>query len=396
MKKSHLRIGLGVAVCSLVATVFAVRSYRGALLRASVCEYPGVTPIVLALGGGAPVDCEFTEALWCGTPKTIQSLLDAGYMPSNSEESDCLPMSRLARMCLNRPFNESKLLFEALLQRGADLNWGSRRGRAAIDDVSSPECVRYLLSKGAKIERHDPVTHSALQRVDEHPELLPTFVELLKEGANPNFVVEDGNTPLIVFQHPDFIKALLDYGADPNLQNLKGETALDRAYSRKQTEKAAVLEAHGAKTHLFESAADANSQRLRKEEKFILSRMGGSYNSGSECDFKATTPKGLFESSGGTWTASAGTEVQVNARCRSGRVLHWALLTDDEFILKGKNIGIFGNHAEFSITFKEPCTMAPLQFFVSDGTVDNLAEAVESKKATPAARITVSVGVVKN
>jgi len=362
---------------------------------ATICDHQGLVPVVLAFGGADPIDCAFNEALWCGAAKPIQSILDAGYIPSNNEEADCRPMAKLARLCHKRSFDESKRLFDALLQRGADLNVGSRQG-GVIDEASTPECVRYLLSKGAQIERNGPIPDTALQRVDEEPYLLPTFVEFLKAGANPNFVLEGGDTLLIVTRHPDFIKALLDHGADPNKQNLKGETALDRAYASNDAEKAAVLEAHGAKTHLFEDAADAKMKRLHKDEKFILSRMGGSYNSGSECEFSAQAPTGLFEESGGTWSASAGTEVQVKARCRSGRVLHWALLTDDEFILKGKNIGIFGNHAEFSITFKEPCSMAPLQFFISDGTIDSLAEAVESKKAKPAGRITVSVGVVKN
>jgi hypothetical protein len=395
MNRMRVKIGIGVSLFVLVAIVVAVRINRKELLQASVCDHPGWTPIVLAFGGNAPSDCALSQAVWCGDGGSIRSILESAYKPSNSQESDCLPLVIVSRSCNKRPFDASKRMIDALLERGALLDsespWGS-----AIDDASTPECVRYLLSKGARMERTVPLPVSSLRRVGEDPELLPTFIEMLKAGANPNFVFEDGDTPLIVTKHPAFIKALLDHGADPNKQNSKGETALDRAYSYKETEKAAVLEAHGAKTHLFADAADANAKRLRKEEKFILSRMGGSYNSGNDCEFRAQSPKGIFQESGGTWTASAGTEVHVKARCRSGRVLHWALLTDDEFILKGKNIGIFGNHAEFSITFKEPCTMAPLQFFVSDGTIDSLAEAVESKKAKPAARITVSVGVVKN
>lgn len=51
---------------------------------------------------------------------------------------------------------------------------------------------------------------------------------LLEHGADPNFLYQDGSTPLHKFySDQELVKLLLEYGADPNIQNEDGLTPLD-------------------------------------------------------------------------------------------------------------------------------------------------------------------------
>ena len=44
-------------------------------------------------------------------------------------------------------------------------------------------------------------------------------MELLAKGANPNVVDKRGNTLLHTIENPEMLKALLSYGAEPNVIN---------------------------------------------------------------------------------------------------------------------------------------------------------------------------------
>ena len=101
---------------------------------------------------------------------------------------------------------------EAWLAEGADVQQELANAVLAAD----PDRIRFLVEKGADINKHDAQGYAALQaaargRTDK---IIPLLIEL---GANPNGRDRDGITALLHAtsrNHVPSIKALIDRGAD--------------------------------------------------------------------------------------------------------------------------------------------------------------------------------------
>lgn len=92
---------------------------------------------------------------------------------------------------------------------------------------------------------------------------IKTF-QLLKKGANPNYIDKFGNSLLYnaaSIKDVEIVRLLLKYGADPNKANIKGETPLSMAISYGYSEIANVILEHIEKTKKQEKKNDGqNSQ----------------------------------------------------------------------------------------------------------------------------------------
>ena len=131
---------------------------------------------------------------------------------------------------------ENKLKFiKDLVNKGANVNKIDTHGDSPLmfiigeempdsTDSGIPEIVSFLLEKGAKPNyEHDnwtPLTMAVELR------LYDIFKALLAGGADPNYVVKNGTTALILAAHYgllDFVKALIENGAEPD-KHKEGET----------------------------------------------------------------------------------------------------------------------------------------------------------------------------
>ncbi len=120
-----------------------------------------------------------------------------------------------------------------------DVNKYSRDGWNPILNAarySSGEVVQYLVDLGAKVKRVmtsrglTPLMFASMYNAD------PNVAQILirRGGADVNETFKDGMTPLMFASYnsnPNVTQALINNGADVNMQDHKGRTALDYAKS---------------------------------------------------------------------------------------------------------------------------------------------------------------------
>ncbi|GFN75444.1 ankyrin homolog [Plakobranchus ocellatus] len=149
---------------------------------------------------------------------------------------------------------------QVLINRGADVNARHDGGKVALvlalERLEGPglfEMVKLLVESGARVNRSLPDKSPLVCAVYKSPEIVKY---LLEKGAHVNEVGDEmGNTPLmaaitrsisryvfdsfdridcfhdciVALQMPNVVSKLLDAGADPNIVNSKGDTALNVA-----------------------------------------------------------------------------------------------------------------------------------------------------------------------
>ena len=78
--------------------------------------------------------------------------------------------------------------------------------------------------------------------------------DLLSRGANPNVVIDLGETPLMLAAKTDFVKMaslLIANGANVNARSNNGWTAMNEAIFKGHTKMQALLRAHNGKCNEF-------------------------------------------------------------------------------------------------------------------------------------------------
>lgn len=158
-------------------------------------------------------------------------------------------------------YNNNPVLGGVLLEAGADPN----DGESLYHSLEHPdlECARLLVKHVAK-----PVGNSLKHALDR--EDLDAVQLLLSAGADPDVMNERGETALHWavwrWRSPQVLRALIDHGANLNLRRKDGRTAYAMAVQIGHTEAAALLAARGADIDISASdrfigacaAADAN------------------------------------------------------------------------------------------------------------------------------------------
>lgn len=165
---------------------------------------------------------QFFDALKQGNRTVVQELLAANPELANARFEQATPLHFAA-------IDNQRELVDLLLAAGADLNarddefnmtpigWANEKGHM--------DMVDYLRSAGAEMDLYSAVAYGLIAEVKQ----------LLKEDVSQVNARNHYGTPIheaSLWGHVDVLKLLLEHGADPNLRNKHGDTALEIA--RKQ------------------------------------------------------------------------------------------------------------------------------------------------------------------
>jgi ankyrin repeat protein len=257
----------------------ATRDYTPHLRQAAANKAKVLRPLVekVIAAGAEGGDYALWEAVKYRQRDTVQMLLAAKADPNAAPHAT----SALAKACDNRDLKSVQLLLDA----GADPNFGRGPDAPLIIAIekNSRSIVAELIRRGANLNAQrmhgpTPLLLAASQNK------LPLMRDLLKAGADPNLAgtVEIGTapkptvtiesaeselitvkttrvpsapeacnvTPLIVAARRNFCDAarlLLKHGADPELKDSEGMTAMGWAKKLRHTWIGVALVQHGAK-----------------------------------------------------------------------------------------------------------------------------------------------------
>jgi ankyrin repeat protein len=142
-----------------------------------------------------PSDLELIEAVCYGTVKQVKALLERGANPNATDEG-----------------------FDNVLGHAVS---GHKLGKTQL-----------LVKHGANVNKRDSCQDTALNIISMSVGQKSQKISMLliDHGADVNAAGCDGWTPLmraVVRQQLDFVKILLEKGANPKLRNFYGKTALD-------------------------------------------------------------------------------------------------------------------------------------------------------------------------
>ncbi len=213
-------------------------------------DNPYATPLIMACSGHTPAQAEIVALLLKAGADPSLAMADSGWTPLMSAVST-------ARLDLAR----------LLLDAGADPHAKTSNGETALAHacgLQSVECVDALLRAGADAkvlgEFGRNLYFSVLQAgsiIEASPiNGVPARVVLIKmlraKDVDVNQADDRGETPLTTlvqmsgaYSDPEEVLAiarcLVDLGANPALENKKGESALSLAESQGKTQLAAIL-----------------------------------------------------------------------------------------------------------------------------------------------------------
>ena len=204
---------------------------------------------------GVNVDAKFQDmtALWqasmSGALDVVQYLVDKGANVNVVSKSGGSP---LWSACNCRHQNVVKFL----LDHGADINPSEEPLRKSALCESIKSCFSYtvkeLIEHGADVNAHNLRCPSPLfeavylvSKIENYKISKDIISILVEHGADINVRSDsDGDTPLMYVSRLGrvvIVKLLLKLGADPNLMDNNGKTALDFALDKNHTEIVALL-----------------------------------------------------------------------------------------------------------------------------------------------------------
>lgn len=167
----------------------------------------------------------FIQAVCDGDAATVESCLLESPELASAKDDGATPLHFAA-------IGNHRQVVDLLLDHGADIN--------AIDDEfgSTPagwanekgyvEMVHYLVARGAKVDLPRAAGFGLLDLVIE---LLATDASAINASGGWGMPIHEAS----LWGHPRIVEVLLEYGADPNLKNRDGKTALAIATEQVET-----------------------------------------------------------------------------------------------------------------------------------------------------------------
>ncbi|MBO4349588.1 MAG: ankyrin repeat domain-containing protein, partial [Proteobacteria bacterium] len=154
-----------------------------------------------------------------GIQQLIRYLIEHG---TDINRQDDKGMTLLMQAC-----NYEPIIFKELVEQGADIHQKTALSTPLAYCASrvyghgtGPQNIQLLIERGANVNVSDSEGVPAIVHVSRKaPKLVPA---MLKAGANPNATDPEGNTPLMVTESYNAVKALVEAGADVNARNHKG------------------------------------------------------------------------------------------------------------------------------------------------------------------------------
>ena len=260
----------------------------------------------------------------------VRLLLDNGADVNTSNGN-----GDVALTCISPPI----YILQLLLESGADVNAQNNTGHTAlmrysdynltyadilesvalggtVDYSNAEDTIKMLLDHGANINLQDTVGRSALFIACWHPH--PGIIKLLLQyGADPNSVNEDGQTPLILVAGGAYIcvpnmRVLLEHGANINMQDERGDSALMKACIARNNEAVKLLLESKADIDLVNkrgftallSIIEEDASEYREIAQLLLEH-GASLNTTN--DVGAEPIVANIRTKGGFWSAMVGT-----------------------------------------------------------------------------------------
>lgn len=172
------------------------------------------------------------EAIYTNNIPTIQLLLDKGANPALKHKLDAAEKAAINTALHAAVISTSPKIVKMILDTGIDPDIGK--------DVQIPEIVDLLTPLYLAVSLFDETNKPIIPK--EIPKLL------IQYGADPNRKNQRGKTYLIstvelirIPHFPYYVQALLENGADPNLQDRSGLSALHHAARKKFPEIVALL-----------------------------------------------------------------------------------------------------------------------------------------------------------
>jgi uncharacterized protein len=207
----------GASSEGITPLILAVRRGREEILLDLI--HAGANPDVRGING----ETALIEAMSAHPDSIFDRLLAAHADPNARDLSGNTPLTFLLA------FKSPIARVQGLLDRGADPNLRGHDGFSPLELAASrgtPEVIELLLSKGAHF---DKIEQQAALREAVYANNVDNVVGLLKRGADPNALGDDGLTVLQHFASAKGRKrslaALLDAGADPDKPGERGLTA---------------------------------------------------------------------------------------------------------------------------------------------------------------------------
>lgn len=219
----------------------------------------GVTPLMAAAerGDGALIERLLTLGAETGSADQNGKTALMRGASALTAEAACAIVSAGADIDARNKAGETALMMaleaqndglsRALISAGADITRLSKENKSALSiavDMKMTDALRDMLARKPDLTGRHHRGRSALH-IACNEGCHDMALALLEAGADPNAQDDALLTPLVhALRHPEIIRSLLKYGADPTIRTKSNETVLHFARNLREPATAAIIAAH--------------------------------------------------------------------------------------------------------------------------------------------------------